>query len=77
VARAYLDQLARTNGLAAGKITSARGALQRAERLSGRGRKGALTALAAQLNRDAAGAADQGKVRLLAATVTDLANAKH
>ena len=75
VARAYLDQLARGNGLAPDKVAAARQALARAERLSGQGRKDALTQLAAKLNGDAAGAADQAKVRALAGVVTDLANA--
>jgi hypothetical protein len=75
VARAYLDQLARGNGLAPDKVAAARTALAGAERLAGQGRKNALTQLAAQLNGDAAGAADQAKVRTLAAAVTDLATA--
>jgi len=75
VARAYLDQLARGNGLAPVRIAAARQALARAEKLSGQARKDALTQLAAQLNGDAAGAADAAKVRTLAAAVTDLANA--
>jgi len=77
VARAYLDQLARTNGLAAAQVTSARNALASAERLTGQKRKTALTQLAAQLNRDATGASDSAKVKTLAAAVTDLANATH
>ena len=52
-------------------------ALQRAERASGTARRSALTQLAGQLDRDAAGAGDAAKVRLLAAAVTDLANADH
>jgi hypothetical protein len=75
VARAYLDQLARGNGLAADRVTAARQALARAEKLSGQARKDGLTQLAAQLTGDAAGAADPAKVRTLAAAVTDLANA--
>ena len=75
VARAYVDQLARTNGLAAERVSAARTALARAERLSGQARRDALTQLAAQLNRDSQGAADQGKVRALSAAVTDLATA--
>jgi hypothetical protein len=77
VARAYLDQLARNNGLTAAKVASARSALASAERLAGPKRKTALTRLATQLNGDAATAADPAKVKTLAATVTDLANAKH
>jgi len=75
VARAYLDQLARSNGLAPDKVSAARGALARAERLSGLDRRDALARLATQLNADAQGAADQAKARTLAAAVTDLAKA--
>jgi hypothetical protein len=76
VARAYLDQLARTNGLASGKVSSARSTLTRAEALSGQPRRDALTQLAMQLNSDAQGAADPAKVRLLIVAVQDLANAE-
>jgi len=75
VARAYLDQLARSNGLAADRLSAARTALSRAEGLSGDARRGALTELATQLNGDAAGASDQAKVRTLATAVRDLAGA--
>ena len=75
VARAYLDQLARANGLAVEQIAAARQALARAEPLSGQARKDALSRLAEQLRGDAAGAADPAKVRSLAAALTDLANA--
>ncbi len=74
VARAYLDQLARSGGLAPEKVAAARNALARAERLSGQQRQDALTRLATQLNGDAQGAADQAKVQTLIAEVTDLAN---
>ena len=76
LARAYLDQLARSNGLAAETIAAARTALAGAERESGAQRKTALTELASQLNAAAAAAGDQAKVRTLATTVTDLANAQ-
>ena len=75
VARAYLDQLARGNGLAPARIAATRDALQRAERMAGQQRKTALTQLATQLNGDAAAAPDAAKVRMLAGAVTDLANA--
>ena len=75
VPRAYVDQLARGNGLAPDKVSATRTALARAERMSGQGRRDALTQLVTQLNGDAAGAADQAKVRMLAAAVTELANA--
>src|SRR5207245_332241 len=69
VARAYLDQLARSNGLAPDKVSAARTALARAERLAGPQRRDALTQLAAQLNGDSHGAADGGKVSTLAYAV--------
>ena len=75
VARAYLDQLERGNGLAAAEVTAARAALAGAERTSGQGRKDALTQLAARLNGDVAGAADRARVQTLARVVAELASA--
>jgi hypothetical protein len=91
VARAYLDQLARSNGLAPDKVAAVRAGLARAEGLAGTQRREALLLLATELNSDAQvgpavvadgrpivgapGAGDQAKVRTLAATVTELANA--
>jgi len=75
VARAYLDQLTRSNGLAPDKLSAARTALAGAERLSGQGRRDALTQLATQLKGEAQGAADPAKLGMLAGTVTDLAGA--
>jgi len=75
LARAYLDQLARSNGLAATRVSAARGELARAEKLSGQPRRDALTQLATQLHGDAPGAADQAKVHTLASAVGELANA--
>ena len=74
VARAYLDQLARSEGLASAKVAAARSALARAERLSGQERRTALTQLVARLTGDAPAAADQAKVRTLTGVVSDLAN---
>jgi len=76
VARAYLDQLARSNGLAPDKLAAARSALARAERLSGQQRRDALQLLATQLSNDAQGSADQPKLRTLAAAILDLANTR-
>ena len=73
LARAYLDQLERSNGLAASKINAARTALKRAEPQSGRRRSSTLNALAAQLDRDGAGAGDAAKVRMVADVVRTLA----
>jgi len=72
--RAYLDQLARSNGLGSATIAAARTTLAEAERRSGAKRKAALTELASKLNSAAAAARDQTKVRTLASAVTDLAN---
>ena len=73
VAQAYLDQLARSNGLASGTISSARKALDKAGKESGAKRQETLTKLATQLDGDAAGAGDPAKVRTLAATVRAMA----
>ncbi len=75
LARAYVDQLERSKGLAADKIASTRTALANAEKLSGAARKTTLTTLATQLTTDASGAADQAKAHMLATAVSDLANA--
>ena len=75
VARAYLDQLARTNGLAAARISAVRSELARVEKLSGQARRDALTQLATQLTGEAQAASDQSKVRMLAGAVRDLAGA--
>ena len=76
LARAYLDQLERSNGLGSETITAARTTLVNAERQSGSQRKAALTELATRLNSSAAPARDQTKVHTLATAVTDLANAQ-
>jgi hypothetical protein len=78
LARAYLDQLARSNGLASDVIATARTSLDTAQRRSGSQRKTALSTLAARLTSATATATahDQAKARLLSATVTDLANAE-
>ena len=72
-ARAYLDQLERSKGLAAEKITATRTALASAEKLSGGQRSAALKKLATQVTADASGAADQAKVALLSSAVSELA----
>jgi hypothetical protein len=73
VARAYLDQLARSKALDADRIAALRGELARAEKLSGQQRRDALLQLATQLDDDVQGGADQAKVRTLAGAVRDLA----
>ena len=73
VARAYVDQLERSQGLGADRITAARTALANAERASGGARRSALNALAGQLTQDAARSSDSKKVLALQAAVRDLA----
>src|SRR6266851_886356 len=75
VAHAYLDQLARSNGLAPDSVSALQRDLGQAEKLSGQLRQDALTRLGARLDNDAPGAADQAKVRVLAETVRELARA--
>jgi hypothetical protein len=70
LARAYLDQLERSNGLSAARISAIRQQLKDAEKGSD---PNALTALAAQLEADAGKAGDAAKVRILAGTVRELA----
>ena len=74
VARAYVDQLVRSNGLSADRITAVRQALDRAERSSGQARHDALTQLAVSLAQDAATSGDRAKLQKLGGVVTDLAN---
>jgi hypothetical protein len=73
VARAYLDQLARSSGLTASRIAAVRAELARDEGLSGAPRRDALTRLGAQLEGEASSSVDSAKVRLLAAAVARLA----
>ncbi|HET7248739.1 MAG TPA: hypothetical protein VFI79_02765 [Gemmatimonadales bacterium] len=73
VARAYVDQLARSKGLSAGRLTAVRAELGRAEKLSGPARRRALTQLATALRGDAQHSRDAAKVRLLAGEVSELA----
>ena len=75
-ARAFLDQLERGNGLAVARINAVRGELSAAEKLSGQPRQKALSALASQLNKDASGAGDQAKVKMLSSAVSELATGR-
>ena len=75
VARSYLDQLGRNNGLSADRRGAVSAALTAAEKESGEARRSALTQLATQLDADARSATDGAKVRMLAGSVRDLANA--
>ncbi|MDE2773294.1 MAG: hypothetical protein OXI46_06255 [Gemmatimonadota bacterium] len=76
LARAYLDQLQRGNGLAADRIVEVREELARIEGLSGQPRSEALRRLAIRLDGEAEEAADRAKTNLLATAVRDLAPAR-
>jgi hypothetical protein len=73
LARAYVDQLERSKGLAPGRISAVRGELAGAEKASGAARRSALAKLAEELERESGGVADAAKVRMLAGAVKDLA----
>jgi len=76
VARAYLDQLERTDGLAADRIAAARSALDEAEALSDpAAEREALTQLADDLTDAQDAAADPERVGSLVGSVQDLAAA--
>jgi hypothetical protein len=75
VSRAYVDQLQRSSGLSASRVAAVRAALAAAELASGSARRDALVQLASQLDGDANGSSDAMKVRTLATSVRDLANA--
>ena len=74
LSRAYTDQLERSGGLSAGRLTAVRSALSEAELKSGVDRRESLNKLAGQLDADARGSSDAAKVRVLAASVRDLAS---
>jgi hypothetical protein len=76
VPRAYLDQLARDDGLAAARRSAIARSLDAAEKLQGQARSAALTQLATQLDADAGTATDAPRVTAMAAAVRKLANAQ-
>jgi hypothetical protein len=76
VARAYLDQLLRADGLRRAWAEPVQRELARAERLRGQARRQALTQLATGLERDAETAGPAKQVRALAAVVRELAAAR-
>ncbi len=73
VVRSYLDQLVRNGGLAADRTTAIAQALDVAEMKSGLARGSALSALALQVDKDAAGAKDAARVRTMAGEIRRLA----
>ncbi|MGZ5384945.1 MAG: LVIVD repeat-containing protein, partial [Acidimicrobiia bacterium] len=75
LARAYLDQLERSQGLDGGKIADARKELDRVEKALPAEQRNALIGLAARLEREVNHSKDAIKVRTLASVVKDLASA--
>ena len=75
LARAYADQLERSKGLSADRISAVRGALASAEKASGSARSDALNALATQLGSDASSSSDGAKVQKLVDAVKQLGSA--
>ncbi|HYN09045.1 MAG TPA: hypothetical protein VES67_16800 [Vicinamibacterales bacterium] len=72
-AKAFVDQLERSKGLAPARITAVRSALSAAEKQSGAAQKTALSQLVTSLNADASGSSDAAKVKMLSAAVAELA----
>ena len=75
-ARAFLDQLERSNGLTPDRLNSVRTELASAEKAARPARQAALKKVAAQLTADAKGSSDQAKVAMLAAAVRELVTAR-
>ncbi len=72
LARAYVDQLERSNCLGASRIAGVRAGLSTAERSSGSERSTTLNQMAAQLASDARSSCDGAKVSKLESAVKDL-----
>jgi hypothetical protein len=72
LARAYLDQLVRDNGLSRDRTTSIARDLDRAEKMKGASERAALNQLAKRLDGDVRTASDSSRIQALAATVRDL-----
>jgi hypothetical protein len=73
VARAYLDQLVRGDGIPRDRSTSIARDLGRAEKLKGASERTALTQLANRIDRDVPGSPDPARVQALAGTLRGLA----
>jgi hypothetical protein len=72
-AKAFVDQLERSKGLATARITAVRSAIDGAEKASGGARRTALTTLATSLAADAKSSSDAGKVQMLITAINELA----
>jgi hypothetical protein len=76
VARAYVDQLKRDNGLPADRLSAIEAALASAESAKGSKRASVLEKLAGELSHDEQGASDSKRVQLLEDVVKGLESAK-
>ena len=76
LAHAYLDQLQRSGGLPADRLTAARAGLATAQGLSGQARRDSLTQLAGSLDGDRARSSDSAKVATLVTAIRELASAQ-
>ena len=76
VARAYVDQLNRNKGLSADALAKISSGLDKAEQLSGAQRAAALKQLTKVAETSAKGAGDPDRVRALAESIQNLANAR-
>ncbi|HEY0529512.1 MAG TPA: hypothetical protein VGD02_11825 [Gemmatimonadaceae bacterium] len=74
LARAYVDQLERSNGLSGGRVSAIRQSLSGAEAATGSARSSSLTSLASQLDSEATSSTDAAKVRMLANALRSLAS---
>jgi len=75
VIRSYLDQLVRDNGLSADRLSAIDKALTAAEKQAGAARSKALHTLGSQVDKDAANAKDEVRVKAMAAEIHRLASA--
>lgn len=72
---AYLDQLQRSGGLSGANLASTRAELARIQRLPAGQRRAPLMEVASSMDSEAQRSSDAAKVRMLAASLRDLANA--
>jgi len=75
-ARAFMDQLERSSGLSAARMSAVRSALAAAEKASRAARATALRRVARSLAADERASSDAAKVTLLRAAVTELATSR-
>ncbi len=75
LSRALIDQLERSKGLSGARLSAIRNSLTLAEAAQPADRQHALSQIAVQLDADARGSSDAGRVRSLASAVRELATA--